>query len=248
MQKTTLWVKELRKLALNDPSVLFYLVEVYMAHDRLKDALTLLAKTLLDHPLMVQLLFKQAQCLFKYKYFEYALTVVKTCCDLCPQSFEAWFLYAQCQFELKNIKQGLIALDIAPEQKDILFLSIPYPEQQYDISVPLEKNNSDCFQYFMIPTTNTIDYINAQFSEAYSLRQYNLRPDKYRPEPYYGCVDQRDVEKANQLYDNLQEYLKWSNRDKRIYQLITELEQEITLESLVKIKKSTFVTIREEKK
>ena len=53
MQKTTLWVKELKKLALNDPSVLFYLVEVFIAHDKLKDALTLLAKTLLEHPLMV---------------------------------------------------------------------------------------------------------------------------------------------------------------------------------------------------
>ena len=38
-----LWVKELKKLALNDPSVLFYLVEIYMSQDKLKEALTLLA-------------------------------------------------------------------------------------------------------------------------------------------------------------------------------------------------------------
>ena len=47
--------------------------------------------------------------------------------------------------------------------------------------MPLEKNNSDCFQYFMLPSVGTIDYVQVQFSEAYSLRQYNLAPDAYRP-------------------------------------------------------------------
>ena len=31
MQKTALWVKELKKLALNDKSVLFYLVDIYIS-------------------------------------------------------------------------------------------------------------------------------------------------------------------------------------------------------------------------
>ena len=84
MQKTTMWITELKKLARNDPSVIFYLVDIFIAKDRLKEALTLLAETLLKFPMMVQLLFKQAQCLFKYKYFEYAVKVAKICCDFCP--------------------------------------------------------------------------------------------------------------------------------------------------------------------
>ena len=96
MRKTTTWEAELKKLARSDSSVIFYLIDIYIVKDRLKDALTLLAETLLKYPMMVQLLFKQAQCLAKYKYFEYALKVVKICCDLVPNSFEAWFLYAEC--------------------------------------------------------------------------------------------------------------------------------------------------------
>ena len=95
----------------------------------------------------------------EYKYFEHAIKVVKICCDFCPHSFEAWFLYAECQFELRNIKQGLIALDMAPINPDLQFISIPEPKTHYDISVPVEKNNSDCFSYFMIPTDTVIDYI-----------------------------------------------------------------------------------------
>ena len=48
-----MWITELKKLALNDASVLFYLVDIYMAKDRLKESLTLLAKTLLKYPMMV---------------------------------------------------------------------------------------------------------------------------------------------------------------------------------------------------
>ena len=114
--------------------------------------------------------------------------------------------------------------------------------------MPLEKNNSDCFQYFMLPSVGTIDYVQVQFSEAYSLRQYNLAPDTYRPQPYYGCVDQKDVEKADQLHTNITEYLRWSYRDRRIYQLLTQLEQEITIETLVKVKKNAFVAVRDQRK
>ena len=53
MQKTTMWTAELKKLALNDVSVIFYLVDIFIAKDRLKEALSLLAKTLLKYPMMV---------------------------------------------------------------------------------------------------------------------------------------------------------------------------------------------------
>ena len=56
----------------------------------------MLAKTLIKYPMMVHLLFKQAQCLVKFKHFEYALKVSKVCVDLCPTSFTAWMLYAEC--------------------------------------------------------------------------------------------------------------------------------------------------------
>ena len=60
-------------MAITDPNALFYLIDIYIARDKLKEALTMLAKTLLKYPMMVHLLFRQAQCLLKFKYFEFAL-------------------------------------------------------------------------------------------------------------------------------------------------------------------------------
>ena len=38
----------------------------------------------------------------------------KYCVDLCPESFEAWALLAECYFYMRKIKMALICLDIAP--------------------------------------------------------------------------------------------------------------------------------------
>lgn len=43
---------------MTDINALFYLVDIYIAKDKLKEALTILAKNLLRYPLMVPLLFK----------------------------------------------------------------------------------------------------------------------------------------------------------------------------------------------
>ena len=41
------------ELSMQDPHALFYLVDIYMSKDKLKEALTMLAKSLLKYPLMV---------------------------------------------------------------------------------------------------------------------------------------------------------------------------------------------------
>jgi hypothetical protein len=44
-----------------DPHALFYLVDIYIEKDKFKEALTMLAKNLLKHPMLINLLFKQAR-------------------------------------------------------------------------------------------------------------------------------------------------------------------------------------------
>ena len=114
INRTEAWQTELTELSLTDPNALFYLVDIYIAKDKLKEALTLLAKTLLKHPLMVLLLYKQALCLKEFKYFEFAVKIAKVCCDLCPNSFNGWLLYAECAIELHDYETALICLDLAP--------------------------------------------------------------------------------------------------------------------------------------
>ena len=61
----------------------------------------MLAKALLDYPLMVPLLIKQAKCLLKLEYYEFAQKIAITCVELVPESFEAWILYSRTCFALK---------------------------------------------------------------------------------------------------------------------------------------------------
>ena len=118
---------------MKDPNALFYLVDIYIYTDKLREALTMLAKTLIKYPLMVHLLFKQAQCLLKFKHFEYALKVSKVCVDLCPTSYEAWTLHAECLIELQKMKKALIAIDLMPCADDTPYISLPEPEPTYDL-------------------------------------------------------------------------------------------------------------------
>ena len=51
--RTEAWQTELTELSINDPQALFYLVEIYIARDNVKEALTMLAKHLIKYPMMV---------------------------------------------------------------------------------------------------------------------------------------------------------------------------------------------------
>jgi len=56
----------------NDVRIAFYLTELYLAQDKVKDAMNLLARSLLEYPMMVPLLIKQAKCLLRLEYFEFS--------------------------------------------------------------------------------------------------------------------------------------------------------------------------------
>jgi hypothetical protein len=70
--------------------------------------------------------------------------------DLCPESFEAWFLLSECYFYIKKIKMSLIALDIAPLYPDIELVNDIPNTQDFDIIRPKEVNNQDTHGYLMI--------------------------------------------------------------------------------------------------
>ena len=147
----------------------------------------MLAKTLLRYPMMVHLLFKQAQCLLKFKYFEYAVKIAKVCIDLCPTSFEAWMLYAECLIELQDLKGALIALDLAPNSPDLPYIDLPEPQTTYDLSIPMKLTSTDCFQHFMLPLNDVIDYsVPSTPSENVSILQLNVW--RRMPEPYQDDI------------------------------------------------------------
>jgi hypothetical protein len=57
-RQTHLWITILEELIANDIRIAFYLTELYLSQDKVKDAMNLLAKALIDYPLCVPLLIK----------------------------------------------------------------------------------------------------------------------------------------------------------------------------------------------
>ena len=77
-------------LADDDPLLLALVCDAFMAIERVKDTVLMLANKIKEYPFLVTLLLKQAQAFIKYEYFEYAMRLSRICVDLCPESFECW--------------------------------------------------------------------------------------------------------------------------------------------------------------
>lgn len=105
-------------LCTQDPRIVTYICDCYIAIDRPKDAVILLASKIKDYPYLVPLLLKQAEAFMKMELYEYAIKLSKIVMDLCPTSFEAHIIQATCLFYDKNIKQALIILNNAPAYPD----------------------------------------------------------------------------------------------------------------------------------
>lgn len=119
-----------------DPLINCHIVDVLLSIDRVKEAILLLAEQIKDYPYLVTYLVKQSQAFIKCEYYEYALKLAKISVDLCPESFEAWFLLSECYFHVKKIKLSLVALDIAPLYPDIELVNEIPNTAEFDIIRP----------------------------------------------------------------------------------------------------------------
>ena len=91
-------------LSAQDPRIVTYICDCYIAVDRAKDAIILLASKIKDYPYLIPLLLKQSECFLNTELYEYATKIVKICLEFCPESFEAHYIYAQCLFYEKDIQ------------------------------------------------------------------------------------------------------------------------------------------------
>lgn len=105
-------------LAAQDPRIVTYICDCYIAVDRARDAVILLASKIKDYPYLVPLLQKQAEAFITMELHEYAHKLATVCVELCPESFEAHFVLAKCQLYEKDVRQALITLNNAPSYSD----------------------------------------------------------------------------------------------------------------------------------
>ena len=129
------------------------LSDALLAVDKTKETIIMLAEKVKTYPYLVTLLLKQSQAFIKYEYYEYALRLARVCVDLCPESFEAWLLLAECYFYERKFKMSLIALDIAPLYQDIQYISSIPPTTGMEKTNPKVRNSTDSYAYIMMKPT-----------------------------------------------------------------------------------------------
>ena len=178
--------------------------------------------------------------MLKYKHFEYAVKVSKVCVDLCPTSYEGWTLYAECLIELQEMQKALLVIDLIPLSEDLPYITLPEPEPTYDLQVPLTMDSTACFQHFIMPIEDVLDYsIVGSPSENISLMQMNLT--RSLPEPYQDDIQAEISEKFYALVEHNMEYQSWTEHFKGIYHLLVLAEIEHGYELLMAARKATFL-------
>jgi len=170
------------------------------------------------------------------------LKLAKICVDLCPESFEAWFLLSECYFYMKKIKLSLVVLDIAPLYPDIELVNDVPNTQEYDIMKPKEANSQDTHGYMMLAPRHQ-DYRDQNDPQALLYHQVAFMRNE-EPELPIERMPSQQFEAYSKLKKvNL---IEMTSRERRCYELIVKMEKEYGWDILIKIKNATFISEEEQ--
>jgi tetratricopeptide (TPR) repeat protein len=157
-RRTKEWAKFLdEEIVPRDPSAVYYQVEILIADENYTQALTQLAHVIKQNPTTAYFLQQQVRSFCSIELFEYAQRIAKITVDLCPESFESWFYFAKACFGLGEVREALIAIDLAPMTADLHLLSIPL-RLENSLQVPFNQNNTDYYSYIMAPRKDFMDF------------------------------------------------------------------------------------------
>ena len=68
---------------------------------------------------------QQIKCFYELELYEFALKLAKCCIDMCPESFESWYMYAKINIALGDLHNALYAIDSSPLSDEIEYFSLP---------------------------------------------------------------------------------------------------------------------------
>lgn len=211
-----------------DPSLVTFIVDALFSIDRVKDSIILLAENLSEYPMLAPLLVKQVEAFLRFEYYEYGLKIAKICVDLLPESYEAWNGLANTYFHMRQFKESLIALDIAPyydeAQKNDKFPA----SDKYSSTNPKKQDSSLFYAALMVePTKPDFRKLNKENQEMPLL----IDTDEER----------ETLEKLNEVNKRV-----FSASEKKSYELLVQLEKELTWGNLLDMKNDVFFTENEQ--
>lgn len=193
-----------------------------------KEAIMLLARNLKIYPMLAPLLLKQAEAFLKYEYYEYGLKIAKIWVNLIPESFEAWLLLAKTYFHMRMFKESLIILDIAPYFDD------PVVDQKYPDSSKLARTNPKKQDSALFHSEIMINPSNPDFKQI----------QKEEEEERFFLTLEETKETLDKLVEsNSKTWSEWENKS---YELLVQLEKELSWGNLLEVKNEVFLNESEQ--
>lgn len=188
----------------------------------------LLARNLTTYPMLAPLLLKQAEAFLKYEYYEYGLKIAKICVNLIPESFEAWCLLANMYFHMRMFKESIVILDIAPYLEDPI-INQKFPDTSKLARTNPKKQDSSLFHSEVMVTPTNPDFRQIQKEEEEERFFLPLEDTK-------DTLDK--LVEANSK--------SWSDCENKSYELLVQLEKELSWGNLLEVKNEVFLNENEQ--
>ena len=191
---------------------------------RYPDSVKLLAPILQKNPHISVLIYQEVDSLMKAEKYEMALKLAKVVIQLCPDSFDAWYLLAEIFFYSRHFNEALIAINTCP-----FYAKFPSDDG-----------------FIKGKTTNVTKPRASDLCSSYSHHMFEPSWEVYTPTQFNEEVAKLStnfLEENDRMIDIMKNLpaAKFNPQELKIYKLLVKIEREIGWEALLKIRATLFI-------
>ena len=201
-----------------------FIADIFASMNKVPEAIKIIAPVLSKNPHIVVLLYTEAQNLLKVEKYEFALTLAKIVVQLCPDSFDAWYLLIEILFYSKNYSQALVAINIAPiyskrQPNDGILI-----DEQIHMTNPKANEQSDHYPNFVFEPQPQDFHFN-KFRE-----ELNHVQNEYFDENERVLTAIKDLPA-----------LKLEAQELKLYKVLVRIERELGWDKLLNLRTKMFL-------
>lgn len=210
-----------------NPKFIVFLTHIYQKMGRIPEAITLLANNLTKHPHTIVFLYKQAELLLTIDKFDVALELAQIIVQFSPETFEGWYLLAECYYYKKNYSMVLLIMNSTPighnrKNKEIEDKG-DKKENEPLLTNPEEKKEINIHKSFFTPKNKNFRF--SRFNEEF---QFDYQSD---------FLDENEL-----IYEKLERlaFNKLGSKERKLYELLVRIEQNIGWDKLLELRGDYF--------
>ena len=212
------------ELTKSDKRCAAFIADIFSCMSRYPDSVRLIAPILQKNPHISVLIYQEAESLMKAEKYELALKLAKVVIQLCPDSFDAWYLLAEIFFYSKHFNEALIAINTCP-----FYTKFPHNDgimkaKSSQITKPKASDLCNSHSHYMFEPSWEV-YTPTQFNEEVAKLSSNF------------------LEENDRIIDAMKNLpaFQFNPHEMKIYKLLVKIEREIGWEALLKIRSTLFI-------